>query len=192
MSALALAALAVARGELAKGVRGGRAGWGRFRGLEVDAYQRGVGLALSPDPKVEGHPWCAAGVYACFEEAAPFIPASVGPGGVTAALSNKLAWGEAKANPCPRTAGALHMWDTSPLTARAQIPEPGAVFVLDKGKGKGHVGFVASVSPDGLTITTVEPDTNAAGSTTGDAWGEHLWAPADGARGRLVGYLVFG
>ena len=40
MSALALAALAVAQDELAKGVRGGRPGWGRFRGLEVDASPR--------------------------------------------------------------------------------------------------------------------------------------------------------
>jgi len=178
VSALALAALAVAQGELAKGVRGGGPGWGRFRGIEVDAYQRSVGLALSPNPKVEGHPWCAAGVYACFEQACSHV--DIAADGATETP-----------NPCPRTAGALHMWDTSPLTARTQLPEPGAVFVLDHGKGKGHVGFVSAVSPDGLTITTVEPDTNASGSTTGDAWGEHLWAPADGARGRLVGYLVF-
>jgi hypothetical protein len=177
VSALALAALAVAQGELAKGVRGGRPGWGRFRGLEVDAYQRGVGLALSPDPSVEGHPWCAAAVYACFERGIDDAGTEVGAARAP--------------NPCPRTAGALHMWDTSPLTARTQIPEVGAVFVLDHGKGKGHVGFVSAVSHDGLTITTVEPDTNAAGSTAGDAWGEKMWRPSDGARGRLVGYLAF-
>jgi hypothetical protein len=64
--------------------------------------------------------------------------------------------------------------------------------VLDKGKGHGHVGFVSIVSPDGQTITSVEGDTNAAGSSTGDAVGEHLWSPRDGGRGRLVGYLHLG
>lgn len=173
MSALGLAALAVAQSELASGIHGGGAPWGRFRGPRVDDYQRAVGLALPADISLEGHPWCAAGVYWCFREAAK---------GVATQLP---------ANPCPRTPGALHMWDTSPLTARRQLAAPGDVFVLNKGKGRGHVGFVLAVSPDGKTLTTIEPDTNAAGSTTGDAWGQHLWQPGDGARGQLVGYLEF-
>lgn len=169
MSAIGIAALAVAQSELASGIHGGGAPWGRFRGPRVDDYQRAVGLALPADISLEGHPWCAAGVYWCFGHAAA---AATLPG-----------------NPCPRTAGALHLWDLSPLTARRQLAAPGDVFVLDKGKGRGHVGFVLAVSPDGQTLTTVEPDTNAAGSTTGDSWGQHLWKPSDGVRGRLVGYL---
>ena len=179
MSALSLAALAVAQSELARGVRGGLPGWGRFRSPDIDAYMTLVGFTPHADPMQEGWPWCAAAVFACFASASQTPPADPTQTYVPD-------------NPCPRTAGALHLWDLSPLSARTQLPAPGDVFVIDKGKGRGHVGFVATVSPDGQTITSVEPDTNAAGSTTGDAWGEHFWKPSDGARGRLVGYLNFG
>jgi hypothetical protein len=95
--------------------------------------------------------------------------------------------------PCPRTAGALHLWELAPLTARTQLPAPGDVFVLDRGKGRGHVGFVVTASPGGNVIGTIEPDTSSSSSATGDAWGEHpFWSPTDGARGKLVGYLNFG
>lgn len=169
MSALSLAALAVAQAELAAGVRGGVAPFARFRGLRVDEYQRAVRLPLPPDPTVEGNPWCAAAVYWCFERAVEDA------GDVYV--------------PCPRTAGALHLWDSAPAAARVQEPEPGAVFVLDRGKGRGHVGFVLTASDH--AITTVEPDTaNTTLSATGDAWGQHLWSPADGVRGTLLGYMV--
>lgn len=175
MSDIGRAALAVAESELASGIHGGGAPWGRFRGPRVDDYQRAVGLALPADISLEGHPWCAAAVFWCFRHALAALPVGTVP-----------------PNPCPRTASALHMWEHSPLTARRQLAAPGDVFVLKHHDGiHGHVGFVLAVSPDGKTITSVEPDTNAAGSTTGDAWGQHLWAPADGARGRLVGYLEF-
>lgn len=172
MSALGIAALAVAQSELASGIHGGGAPWGRFRGPRVDDYQRAVGLALPADISLDGHPWCAAGVYWCFRQAAVNLVAP---------------------NPCPRTGGALHMWEASPLVARRQLPAPGDVFVLRHHDGiHGHVGFVLAVSPDGQLITTVEPDTNAAGSTTGDAWGQHhMWKPSDGTRGQLVGYIEF-
>lgn len=177
MSALSLAALAVAQGELARGVRGGIAPWGRFRSPDIDAYMTLVGLAPHTGPAQEGWPWCAAGVYSCFESACN-----------DADLGTRMV-----ANPCPRTAGALHMWDLSPLAARAQLAAPGDVFVLDRGQGRGHVGFILAVSPDGKTLTTVEPDTSSATlSATGDAWGQHLWSPADGARGMLAGYLNLG
>lgn len=169
MSALGLIALAVAQAELTRGVRGGLPGWGRFRSPDIDAYMALVGLKPHADREQEGWPWCAAAVHACFAKAAGDQP-----------------------NPCPRTAGAIHLWDTSPVAARAQLPAPGDVFVLDKEKGRGHVGFVATVSPDGQTISSCEPDTNASGSTTGDAWGERFWRPRDGARGVLKGYLELG
>lgn len=177
VSALSLTALAVAHGELARGVRGGIAPWGRFRSADIDAYMTLVGLAPHVDQAQEGWPWCAAGVYACFKEAT---------------LSGSP-FDEPPPNPCPRTAGALHMWDLSPLAARAQLAAPGDVFVLDRGQGRGHVGFVLAVSPDGKTFTTLEPNTSSATlSATGDAWGQHLWQPADGARGKLIGYLHLG
>lgn len=183
MSVLSLAALEVAKLELERGVRGGLPGWGRFRSPDIDAYMTLVGLTPHADHMQEGWPWCGAGVFACFARA--LREAVEGLDGTDTPPSVPV-------NPCPRTAGALHMWDLSPLTARTQLPAPGDVFVLDKGKGRGHVGFVLNVSPDGQTITSVEPDTNASGSTTGDAWGERFWKPREGGRGRLVGYLNLG
>lgn len=56
----------------------------------------------------------------------------------------------------------------------------------------GHCGFVESCSPAGDVVTTVEGDTNAEGSSTGDAVGRHTWTPASGERGRLLGYLDIG
>ena len=176
MSDLSIAALAVAQGELARGVRGGLPGWGRFRSADIDAYMTLVGIPPHADPTEEGLPWCAAAVHACFANAC------AGPVGSTT---------PATVNPCPRTAGALHLWELSPLAARTQLAAPGDVFVLDRGKGRGHVGFVLAVSPDGKTLTTFEPDTSSSSSATGDAWGQHLWQPSDGARGRLVGFLAF-
>lgn len=178
MSALSLAVLAVAQAELARGVRGGLPGWGRFRSPDIDAYMTLVGLKPHEDPMQEGWPWCAAAVHAMFAKACSWDGDAIGP---------------PLDNPCPRTAGALHLWELAPLKARTQLPAPGDVFVLDHGKGRGHVGFVATVSPDGKTIGSVEPDSNPAGSRIGDQWAEHpLWQPTDGARGRLVGYLELG
>jgi len=170
VSELGRAAMGVAQGELVKRVRGGLPGWGRFRSARIDDYMRSVGLVPHLNPAQEGWPWCAAAIHFCFALATP----------------------DGAPNPCPRTAGAIHLWDTSPLTARTQLPAPGDVFVLDKGKGRGHVGFVVTVSPDGKTIGSLEPDSSPAGSRTGDSWAEHpLWQPTDGARGRLVGFLEF-
>lgn len=182
MSALGLAALAVAQAELARGVRGGLPGWGRFRSAAIDAYMTWVGLKPHEDREQEGWPWCAAAVHAMFEAAIRDVGTELGA--------------ERTPNPCPRTAGALHLWELAttrvPYASIAALPAPGDIFVLAHGKGRGHVGFVASVSPDGQSITSCEPDTNAAGSTTGDAWGERFWKPSDGARGVLKGYLEIG
>ena len=176
MSELSRAALAIAQGELAKHVQGGLYPYGRFRSPEIDEYMCAVGLVPPRDKGDEGWPWCAAAIHWCFEQAVPVPPD-----------------GEPYVNPCPRTAGALHLWDTSPLASRTQLPAPGDVFVLDRGKGRGHCGFVVSASPDGRIISTCEPDTSRSGSATGDAWGEHpFWAPADGVRGVLKGYLNLG
>lgn len=174
---MGLAALAVAQGELAKHVRGGLWPYGRFRSPEIDGYMRLVGLTPHADTGLEGWPWCAAAIHHCFDEAVANLWDSGGPD---------------VENTCPRTAGAIHLWDTSPIKARTQLPAPGDVFVVAHEKGRGHCGIVASVSPDGHTIRSVEGDTNAAGSSTGDSWGEHLWSPRDGVRGRLLGFLDLG
>lgn len=170
MSALGLAALAVAQADLVAGVRGGQPG--RFESPEVAARLAAVGLDRPA-------PWCAAEVFHCFEVACS-----------TPDVDDVR--GLSVPNPCPRTASALHLWELAPLQCRTQLPAPGDVFIVDHGQGRGHCGIVATVSPDGQSITSVEGDTNAAGSSTGDAMGEHFWKPSDGARGRLVGYLDLG
>lgn len=169
MSALSMAALAAAQQALINGVHGGQPS--RFRGPEVDIYLENVGL----DPEHEsangiGYPWCAAFVYSMFDAAAMGAP-----------------------NPCPKTASALHLWNGGVEGGfQAQLPAPGDVFVLIHPDGiHGHCGFVESCSPGGDVLTTIEGDTNAQGSSTGDAVGRHTWTPASGARGRLLGYLAF-
>lgn len=169
MSALGLAALAVAQADLLANVRGGQPG--KFDGPEVAARLAAVGVHAPA-------PWCAAEVFHCFDAATQALDVAAG--------------GTDTPNPCPRTAGALHLWDLAPKECRRQLPAPGDVFVVDHGKGRGHCGIVATVSPDGQSITSIEGDTNAAGSSTGDAMGEHFWQPSEGARGRLVGYLELG
>ena len=140
---------------------------GKNRGHQIDGWNRDVGAAL-------GSPWCAAWVYGMHKVAA----ASLGI-----------------VNECPRTAGALKLWHLAPERARRPIAAPGDVFVLDTGDpgGFGHVGIVETVAPDGLTITTIEGNTNEAGSREGNAVARHeRWRPTDGKRGRLVGYLSLG
>lgn len=170
MSALGLAALAVAQADLLAGVAGGKPG--KFQSPEVAARLAAVGIDRPA-------PWCAAEVFHCFDAATK--------GQVTTAVLGQ-------ANECPRTASALHLWSLAPLKCRTQLPAPGDVFVVVHSDGiHGHCGIVEEVTPDGQTITSLEGDTNAAGSSTGDAMGRHpMWTPRDGKRGRLVGYLDFG
>jgi hypothetical protein len=176
MSDLGLAALAVARDQLAKGVRGGVAPYGRFRSIEIDSYMQSVGLPNKRDITIIGNPWCSAAVHWCYQSAVFPAPIVQYSGDVP------------PSNPYPRTAGAIHAWDQVPPESRRVFPAPGFVFFIDRGKGRGHVGFVAEV-PGGGMITTLEPDTASVTlSATGDAWGYHTWAPADGARGTLLGY----
>lgn len=134
----------------------------RNSGERVDEYLASVGLG-------PGYAWCAAFVHWCAGKARP-------PGHV---------------NPCPRTAGALKLWDIAHPDCKRFQPAPGFVFVLDKGHGLGHVGLVEEVVGDG-TIITIEGNTNAEGSREGDRVARHRWAPEFGARGRLVGYVNLG
>ena len=170
MSALGLAALVVAQGDLAAGVHGGGPGRGRFESPEVAARLAAVGIKYPA-------PWCAAeGVPLGFEMAR--APQSLEP--ATPAYRRRVS----------------HLWELAttrpPFAAVAVLPAPGDVFVLVHSDGiHGHTGIVESASPDGKTITTIEGDTNAEGSSTGDAMGRP-WTPADGKRGKLLGYLEFG
>jgi hypothetical protein len=117
----------------------------RNSGPEVDAYLRSVGLG-------PGFAWCTAFVHWCFDQ-----------GSAVCALDN----------PCPRTAGALALWDKHIGASLALVPgeadevQPGDVFVIDHGHGLGHVGFIEGRKDDG-SWWTIEGNTNPGGSREGD------------------------
>jgi len=108
--------------------------------LSFDKYLRSVGL----DPEKGCYPWCASWVYWVAEEASKALDLP---------------------NPCPRLAGALRMRDAA-AGARVKKPVRGALFFIDKGQGKGHVGIVESVV--GVAFKSIEANTNAGGSREGD------------------------
>jgi peptidoglycan hydrolase-like protein with peptidoglycan-binding domain len=122
---------------------------GANRGPQVDQYLRSVGV----DPTTGSYAWCAAFVHWCFTQAATRL---------------------AIPNPCPPKAGCLALWGAAPAGTRiagdAAFDDPtlvhaGAVFVIDHGYGKGHVGFVESVEAGRLG--TIEGNTNPAGGREG-------------------------
>lgn len=165
-SALSLRALDFCQSAVDRGIRGGIPGYGRFRGLEVDGYQVEAGLELPAVKTEQGWPWCMAAQYA----------------------ASKAVETEDEKSCCPRTGGTLKAAERFPEYAKLPGPQKGAIFILKHHDGKtGHAGRVKAVFEDG-TIDTLEGDTNVAGSTTGDHWGEHRWNPADGSRGTLLGY----
>lgn len=141
---------------------GVREGW-RNGGVRVDEYLASVGLP-------SGYPWCAAFIHWAAGKARPagFV------------------------NPCPRTAGALKLWELSHPDCKRFQPAPGRVFVLDKGHGLGHVGIVEHVSTEDGSVTSIEGNSNREGSREGDSVVRHTWHPSDGKRGTLLGYVDLG
>ncbi len=83
--------------------------------------------------------WCAAFVVWCHDQA-----------GIT---------------DIPHTGGVLDLWNKSHADHAVTTPQPGDVFILDYGKGKGHTGLVESVS--GEILNTIEGNTNDEGSREG-------------------------
>lgn len=143
--ALGARAMMVAQGEV--GVR--EEPPGSNRGPRVDVYLRTVGL----NPADGSFPWCVAFVYWCFEQAAHDL-------GI--------------ANPLPRTAGVIDLWNKTPAANRVDavaaardpsLVEPGMVFFIATGGGKGHAGLVIEVV-DG-TLRTIEGNTNDGGAREG-------------------------
>lgn len=84
--------------------------------------------------------WCAAFVVWCHQQA-----------GITT---------------IPKTGGVLDLWNKAAANRVTQPqPQPGDVFIMDFGGGKGHTGIVEAVSGD--TIDTIEGNTNDDGSREG-------------------------
>jgi hypothetical protein len=82
--------------------------------------------------------WCMAYVYWCCKEA-----------GVTLF----------------KTGGVLAQWNKTPKEKKSLTPVVGSIFIMDYGKGLGHTGFVERI--DGLSIHTIEGNTNDTGSREG-------------------------
>lgn len=118
------------------------------RGRVVESYLKSVGLR-------GGHPWCAAFTYWCFQQAAN---------------------DQRRANPMVRTGGCLAHWNGAVARGARRISkadavnnpsriQPGMVFIMDFGGGKGHTGFVVAVR--GGLIDTVEGNTDASRTREG-------------------------
>ena len=109
---------------------------GSNRGRDVELFLKSIGLG-------GGYAWCMAFVYWAVDETAKKM-------GIT--------------NPLFKTGGVLMQWNQRPKL-RVATPQAGDIFIMDFGGGKGHAGFVESVSND--YINTIEGNTNDEGSREG-------------------------
>jgi hypothetical protein len=118
---------------------------GSNRGAKVEEFLASAGC--SP-----GDPWCASFVYWCFREASKSLNVN---------------------NDLPRTGSCMFHWGKTKAkkitsldaTNNPLLVQPGYVFIMDHGGGKGHTGIVTGVA-DGY-IQTVEGNTNISGSREG-------------------------
>lgn len=88
--------------------------------------------------------WCMAFVYWCTDQAAKEL-------GVK--------------NPLIKTGGVMAQWNQIPKSMKHTEPQPGDIFIMDFGVGKGHTGFVTAVQGD--RIQTIEGNSNDEGSREG-------------------------
>ena len=118
---------------------------GSNRGPRVEEYLNSVRMG-------PGYPWCAAFVYWCFEKAS--------------AQLNRV-------NPLIKTASCLQHWSMT-KGFKVLYPDaiqnpllivPGTVFIINRGKGKGHTGIVTGIRSS--FIQTIEGNTNSFHSAEG-------------------------
>lgn len=112
---------------------------GNNKGVKVGEYLSSVGLG-------QGYAWCQSFVYWCFKKASANL---------------------ATANPVPKTAGVLAHWNGAIYGKKVSTPQVGDLFILDFGKGLGHIGFVDTVDLVNKTFTTIEGNSNDEGSREG-------------------------
>jgi hypothetical protein len=116
------------------------------RGFKIEQYLACIGLG-------PGFAWCAAYVYWCFEQAS--------------CLQNRV-------NPLIRTGSCLQHWNMTrgerlwpfEFIHFPEMIQPGDIFILDRGHGKGHTGLVTSVGIE--TIQTIEGNASVSNSLNGD------------------------
>ncbi len=109
---------------------------GSNRGPEVDRYIQSVGLNPAGHPP-GGYFWCVAFTFFCYQAAAAKLGMD---------------------NPHIKTAGVLDHWQkagTKPNVVRIPkakavanpgLIQPGSLFIIDHGAGKGHTGLVTQVA----------------------------------------------
>ena len=89
----------------------------------------------------KGFPWCMAFCVWCCEQA-----------GVKGLI---------------KTGGVLRQWHEVDQLAKKKTPKVGDIFIMDFGGGKGHTGFVRTVNEANKVFTTIEGNSDSAGSRTG-------------------------
>lgn len=87
-----------------------------------------------------GFAWCMAFVHWCVEQSGP-------------------------KNVLVHTAGVMDQWHRINPKYKVTTPQPGDIFIMDFGGGKGHTGFVEDVKGD--RIMTIEGNSNDEGSREG-------------------------
>jgi hypothetical protein len=108
---------------------------GSNRGPEVDKY---LPSSLR-EGNAAGPPWCCFFYSWVVHEALRRWPLGTQVGSCAEAR---------------RRAGQLSLW--KPKSMPNSEPIPGDAFVMDRGGGHGHIGFVLRVSEDGKQINTIE------------------------------------
>jgi hypothetical protein len=121
-------------------------------GPRVDQYLRTAGVPL--DLPAQKKAWCSAFVYWCFEQARR---------------------DQQCANPMVRTAGCLDHWnrvgahgvriDAARAADDPALVEPGMIFIMDFGEGRGHTGLVEQMT--GGMLHTIEGNTDASRTREG-------------------------
>ena len=105
---------------------------GRYRGPEIEMFQKSV------SPADVGFPWCACFVHYCVQKVAD-----------QNSIMPKLV----------KSAGVLDMWNRTPKELRLTDPKPGCVVVWQHGHtAEGHTGIVTEVEE--RIFHTVEGDTS--------------------------------
>jgi hypothetical protein len=112
---------------------------GSNSGLEINKYLANVGLPPN-------NCWCMAFVFTCFAEAANTL-------GVP--------------NPLFKT-GSCMVQKNMRKANIVTVPQPGDIFILDLGEGKGHTGLVKDVNIASGRFNTVEGNSNTNGSRDGE------------------------
>lgn len=119
---------------------------GPNKGPEVEKYLKTVGLG-------PGHPWCAAFVCWCYQQAMQNLKMRRAP-------------------PFRFSGRVLTMWKTAPTQWKSATPTVGAIYChftdINDPDSTGHCGIVTRIDNEFQDIFGIEGNTNSYGSRIGD------------------------